>query len=241
MTVYVDDARVPATVRNGSRSHTSAWCHLTADTQEELHEFAARLGLGRSYFQPCKPIAGKPSKFWHYDLTEGKVRQALALGAQMVSARDMPALMRVRHDAAGRTLTAGQADHAAGRAWRDGDTAQALRWLAAARAMAPDRAELWDARERQVREGPQPEARRARGCETPECGKPGHPYLAGIRCDEHKPQATWRRVEAPPPGDQAGKCPGCGTAGLTYGRTICQACGAAAAFRERERWAEAGS
>jgi len=34
MTVYVDDARIPATVRNGSRSHTSAWCHLTAYTQE---------------------------------------------------------------------------------------------------------------------------------------------------------------------------------------------------------------
>ena len=63
MTVYVDDASIPATVRNRSRSHPSAWCHLTADTPQELHEFAARLGLGRSYFQPDKPIAGKPSQF----------------------------------------------------------------------------------------------------------------------------------------------------------------------------------
>src|SRR5258708_36273994 len=146
MTVYVDDARIRATVRNGSRSHTSTWCHLPADTQEELHEFAARLGLRRSYFQPGKPVAGKPSPFWHYDLTEGKVRQALALGAEMVSARDITALMRVRQEAAASVLTADQADHAAGRAWRDGDTAKALRWLGAARALAPDRAELWNQR-----------------------------------------------------------------------------------------------
>jgi hypothetical protein len=34
MTGFVDEARIPATVRNGSRSRTPAWCHLTADTQE---------------------------------------------------------------------------------------------------------------------------------------------------------------------------------------------------------------
>ena len=49
MTVYVDDAHIPATVGR----HTSSWCHLTADSPEELHEFAGRLGLRRSYFQPC--------------------------------------------------------------------------------------------------------------------------------------------------------------------------------------------
>jgi hypothetical protein len=96
MAVYIDDASIPATVRNGARSHTSAWCHLTADTQEELHEFAARLGLKRSYFQPGKPLGGKPSPFWHYDLTAGKRAQAVRLGAVEVSAREMPALMRAR-------------------------------------------------------------------------------------------------------------------------------------------------
>jgi hypothetical protein len=96
MAVYVDDANIPATVRNGTRSHTSAWCHLTADTQEELHEFAARLGLKRAYFQPGKPLGGKPGPFWHYDLTAGKRAQAAGLGAVEVSAREMPALMRAR-------------------------------------------------------------------------------------------------------------------------------------------------
>jgi hypothetical protein len=96
MAVYVDDASIPASVRNGSRTHTSTWCHLTADTPEELHAFAAQLGLKRSYFQPGKPIGGKPSAFWHYDLTAGKRAQAVSLGAVQVGYRDMPALMRAR-------------------------------------------------------------------------------------------------------------------------------------------------
>jgi len=96
MAVYIDDAGIPASVRNGSRVHTSTWCHLTADTQEELHAFAAQLGLKRSYFQPGKPLGGKPSPFWHYDLTAGKRAQAVSLGAVQVGYRDMPALMRAR-------------------------------------------------------------------------------------------------------------------------------------------------
>lgn len=75
MTVYVDDATIPATVPNGPVSHTSTWSHLTADTQDELHAFAARLGLRRSYFQD------KPRGLWHYDVTKGKREQALRLGA----------------------------------------------------------------------------------------------------------------------------------------------------------------
>jgi hypothetical protein len=47
MTVYVDDARIPA--RRGRLSST--WSHLFADTEDELHEFEARLGLRRSWFQ----------------------------------------------------------------------------------------------------------------------------------------------------------------------------------------------
>jgi hypothetical protein len=96
MTVYVDDAGIPATVRNGARTHTSTWCHLTADTPGELHAFAAQLGLKRSCFQPGTPIGGKPSPFWHYDVTAGKRAQAVNLGAVEVGYRDMPVLMRAR-------------------------------------------------------------------------------------------------------------------------------------------------
>lgn len=54
------------------------WCHLTADTTEELHEFAAKIGLKRSWFQSGSILP-------HYDIT-GPVRQkALALGAKELS------------------------------------------------------------------------------------------------------------------------------------------------------------
>lgn len=40
MTVYVDDMPIPA-----------RWSHLMADTDEELHRFAASIGLRRSWAQ----------------------------------------------------------------------------------------------------------------------------------------------------------------------------------------------
>jgi hypothetical protein len=79
MTVYVDDANIPATVANGRARHTSRWCHLFSDTSDaELHEFAARIGLKRAWFQkPDSPL----QTHRHYDLTAGKRRQAVAAGA----------------------------------------------------------------------------------------------------------------------------------------------------------------
>lgn len=51
------------------------WSHLTADTDEELHAFAARLGLRRSWHQkPGIPIS-------HYDVTDSKRDEALRMGA----------------------------------------------------------------------------------------------------------------------------------------------------------------
>jgi hypothetical protein len=49
---------------------------MQADTEDELHVFAARLGLKRSWFQP-----GSRPEAAHYDLTAGKRSQALVLGA----------------------------------------------------------------------------------------------------------------------------------------------------------------
>src|SRR6476646_10485315 len=86
MAVYVDDSNIQATIPDGRARHTSQWSHLFADTQEELHEFAERLGLRRSYFQPGKPRGdGSPSPHWHYDVTAGKRQQAIRLGAQPVT------------------------------------------------------------------------------------------------------------------------------------------------------------
>lgn len=81
MTVYVDDWRQPARVGRLE----AVWSHLTADTDEELHEFAARLGLRREWAQHMD----QPNRsLHHYDVTESKRRQAIRLGAVAQSWRD---------------------------------------------------------------------------------------------------------------------------------------------------------
>ncbi|MDU7557682.1 MULTISPECIES: DUF4031 domain-containing protein [unclassified Pseudomonas] len=49
------------------------WCHLAADTLDELHSFASRLGLRKSWFQS----KGYP----HYDVTVSMRERALIMGA----------------------------------------------------------------------------------------------------------------------------------------------------------------
>lgn len=71
MTVYVDDMRMPARVgRINAR-----WSHLMADTDDELHAFARRLGLKRSWAQ--YPGTWKS----HYDVTDTMRDRAIKLGA----------------------------------------------------------------------------------------------------------------------------------------------------------------
>lgn len=77
MTIYIDDFRMRSTVgRINSR-----WSHLTADTKQELHTFAAKLGLKLEWFQD------KGNHLWHYDVTDGKRDLAIKLGAMQVTAR----------------------------------------------------------------------------------------------------------------------------------------------------------
>ena len=66
MTVYVDNERI--------EWRGKLWCHLVADSLDELHEFAVALGLRRSLFQ------GKAS-YPHYDVTTTVRDRALQLGA----------------------------------------------------------------------------------------------------------------------------------------------------------------
>jgi hypothetical protein len=59
------------------------WFSLTADTEDELHAFATRLGLPRSTFHPGTPSGSQQEVFsGHYDLSKGERDQAMALGAQ---------------------------------------------------------------------------------------------------------------------------------------------------------------
>lgn len=71
MSVYIDNAF------EGDWGKWTGGGHLQADTVEELHAFAARLGLKRSWFQ-SKP--GRP-EMDHYDCTRSKREMALCLGA----------------------------------------------------------------------------------------------------------------------------------------------------------------
>lgn len=88
MTVYVDDAYVPATVGHV----TARWCHLVTDSDDpaELHAFAARIGLRRAWFQPGRrPGDGSPDPTKnHYDLTEEARARAVAAGAVEISAHE---------------------------------------------------------------------------------------------------------------------------------------------------------
>ena len=55
------------------------WCHLVSDTSyDELHAFAAQLGIPREAFQGD-----------HYDITAARREQAIDLGAHAVTGREL--------------------------------------------------------------------------------------------------------------------------------------------------------
>ncbi len=66
-------------------------CHMMADSDEELHVFAARLGLRRAWHQPCPPHSVS-----HYDLTASKRRRAVQLGAVAVDRQFVAGRCRAR-------------------------------------------------------------------------------------------------------------------------------------------------
>lgn len=91
MAAYVDDLQVWPNARGIFRAGS---CHLAADTLDELHEFAARLGMRREWFQPGR------GRHPHYDLVKSRRDRAVALGAIEVSGRDLIMLWRAQREAA---------------------------------------------------------------------------------------------------------------------------------------------
>jgi hypothetical protein len=81
MTVYVDEA---IWHRWGRK-----WCHLLADDIDELHRFAAGLGIHRSSYQG-PPRTSKP----HYDLTAWERSLAIRRGAVACSRQEIVAVLR---------------------------------------------------------------------------------------------------------------------------------------------------
>ncbi|MGB3500004.1 MAG: DUF4031 domain-containing protein [Mesorhizobium sp.] len=90
MAVYVDDPIWPHAGR--------LWCHMLADSEDELHAFAARLGLKRSSYQG-PPVTKNP----HYDLTAFERNRALRIGAVAVTRHEIVQILRrLRAEAAER-------------------------------------------------------------------------------------------------------------------------------------------
>jgi hypothetical protein len=82
--VYIDELK--ASLRSKCWPYDQA-CHMFADTDAELHLFAARLGLRRAWFQDHKRLR-------HYDLTKGKRAKAVRMGAREVDFRFVGERMR---------------------------------------------------------------------------------------------------------------------------------------------------
>jgi hypothetical protein len=85
MACYVDSLR---DYPDAGLRHTR-FCHLLADTREELHAMADALGVPRRYFQD------HPWR-WHHDLPEPLRARAVALGAQEVTMHEVGALLKRR-------------------------------------------------------------------------------------------------------------------------------------------------
>ena len=81
MAVYVDSAIWKF---SGCR-----WCHLLADDVDELHRFAAQLGIKRTSFQ-CAPKSTTP----HYDLTGYERARAIRLGAVVCNREEIVVVSR---------------------------------------------------------------------------------------------------------------------------------------------------
>ena len=92
MTVYLDDWRQPA--RLGPVD--DRWSHLVADTDAELHDFAALLGMRREWFQHKDD---RPHQA-HYDVPDRARQHALDLGAVPITWRQVGQMMRQRRLAA---------------------------------------------------------------------------------------------------------------------------------------------
>jgi hypothetical protein len=89
MTVCVRKDRGQSRLLFGRTAHPDPWFSLTADAEDELHAFAARLGLQRNMFHPGTPTGPRQvSISGHYDVTLGERDQAVALGARPITPQE---------------------------------------------------------------------------------------------------------------------------------------------------------
>lgn len=92
MAVYVDElfclpSRNPQAFAVGRR-HGHQWCHLWADTGDELHAMARKIGMKPAWFQ-------HNSRLPHYDLVPPRREMAIKLGAIVKTKAELVRDMRL--------------------------------------------------------------------------------------------------------------------------------------------------
>ena len=87
MAVYVDN--MCASLRVAGRNYVM--CHMLADSDEELHEMATRIGVSRHYWQQPPKVSSS-----HYDITQSKRALAIKAGAIEVTMQEVAAMAASR-------------------------------------------------------------------------------------------------------------------------------------------------
>lgn len=62
-------------------------CHMLADTDDELHEMAAKIGVNRKWWQSPEKTSGS-----HYDIASSKRTLAVQFGAVEITQRQAAAM-----------------------------------------------------------------------------------------------------------------------------------------------------
>jgi Protein of unknown function (DUF4031) len=103
MTVYVHKmegqgrAFLGSTRRSRRYLPTDPWFILTADTEDELHAIAEKLGLTRVMFRPGKQALPKQKpEAPRYPITMGERDRAMGLGAKLITAREASQMLQQR-------------------------------------------------------------------------------------------------------------------------------------------------
>ena len=87
MTIYIDETQYDIGLKG-----LYGWFHIITDGElEELHEFANKLGLKKSWFQ------NKPKRP-HYDAHKTKRDKAIDLGAKEITTMEQIIILRSKHD-----------------------------------------------------------------------------------------------------------------------------------------------
>ena len=98
MTVYVDALFTMRAKKGGAilvgKRYGHRWCHMVADTDDELFAMAEKLGLERRWVQESGTARV------HFDLTPPKRAAAIAAGAVEIDMRQLVEIFRSKRGAA---------------------------------------------------------------------------------------------------------------------------------------------